>query len=135
MSVEAALGGVHLLTRSSAMDGLSSEQWPILLRVDERDFVRYRGEPGRLTTNLDLVFERAIARGTLPLADGGIADIGAMHVSIVRVIRRATGCTVLLRRSYVESLFSVPHYGDFMYVLRNTIRGEAACSDMQPVSL
>jgi len=133
-SVEAALGGVRLLTRSNVIDDLSSERWPVLLKVDERDFVRYRGQPGRLTTNLDLIFERAIARAALPLADGGSADIGAMHVRIVRVIHRATGCTVLLRRSYVESLFSVPHYGDFMYVLRNTIRGEAAGSDVQPVS-
>lgn len=133
MTVQAALGGVRLLTRSNAMDGLSSEQWPVLLRVDEGDFVRYRGEPGRLTANLDLIFERAIARGALPLADGATADISAMHVSIVRVIRRATGCTVLLRRSYVESLFSVPRYRETMYVLRNKTRGEAAGSDVQPL--
>lgn len=134
MSVEAALGGVRLLTRSSAMDGLSSEQWPILLKVGERDFVRYRDEPGRLTTNLDLIFERAITRGALPLADGATVDISATHVSIVRVIRRATGCTILFRRSYVESLFSVPHYRDFMYVLRNKARGEAAGSDVHQLS-
>ena len=36
----------------------------------------------------------------------------ATHVRIVRVIRRATGCTILLRRSYVESLFSTPRYRD-----------------------
>jgi hypothetical protein len=134
-SVEAALGAVRLLTSANAMEGPSSEQWPIVLRVEERDFVRYRGEPGRLTTNLDLIFERAIARGALPLADGAGADIRARHVSIVRVIRRATGCTVLLRRSYVESLFSVPHHEHFVYVLRNRERAEAAGSDVQPLSV
>jgi hypothetical protein len=134
MSVEAALGGVRLLTRNDAMDGLSSEQWPILLSVDEQDFVRHRSEPGRLTTKLDLIFERPIARGALPLADGATADISARHVSIVRVIRRATGCTILLRRSFVESLFSMPHYEDFMYVLLNKTRGEAAGSDVHELS-
>jgi hypothetical protein len=133
-SVEAALGGVRLLTRSNAMDGEWSELWPILLKVDERDFVRHRGEPGRLTASLNLIFERAIARGALPLADGATTDIGAMHVSIVRVIRRATGCTVMVRRSYVDSLFAVPHQEDFIYVLRNKTRVEAAGSDVQPVS-
>jgi hypothetical protein len=133
-TVEAALGGVRLLTRSNAMVGPSSEQWPILLRVDEGDFVRHRDEPGRLTANLDLIFERAVARDALPLADGATRDISAMHVSIVRVIRRATGCTVLLRRSYVESLFSMPRYRDFMYVLRNKARGEAAGSDVESLS-
>jgi hypothetical protein len=134
LSVEATLGGVRLLTRSDAMDRLSSEQWPVLLRVDEGDFVRYRGEPGRLIANLDLIFERAIVRAALPLADGATTDIGVMRVSIVRVIRRATGCTVLLRRSSVESLFSVPRYRDFIYVLRNQTRREAAGSDVQLLS-
>ena len=133
-SVEAALGGVRLLNRSSAMDDLSSEQWPILLRVEEQDFVRHRGEPGRLMANLDVIFGRAIARSVLPLADSATADIGAMRISIVRVIRRATGCTVLLRRSHVESLLSRPVFRDFMYVLRNGKRGEAAGSDVQPLS-
>lgn len=133
-TVEAALGGVRLLTGSNALDGPSSEQWPILLRVDEGDFVRHREEPGRLTATLDLIFERAVARDALPLADGATRDISAMHVRIVRVIRRATGCTVLLRRLSVESLFSMPRYRDFMYVLRNSTRGEAAGSDVQPLS-
>jgi hypothetical protein len=133
-TVELALGGVRLLARSDALDGPSSEQWPILLRVDEGDFVRHRNQPGRLTANLDLIFERAVARHTLPLAEGATRDIGAMHVRIVRVIRRATGCTVLLRRSHVESLLSMPRYRDFMYVLRNSARREAAGSDVQPLS-
>lgn len=133
-SVEAALGGVRLLTRNSATEDLSSQQWPMLLRLDERDFVRYRAQPGRLTASLDVVFERAVARGALPLADGATVDIGDVRTAIVRVIRRATGCTVLLRRSYVESLFSLPRYRNFMYVLRNKTRGEAAGSDVQELS-
>ena len=133
-TVEAALGGVRLLTRSNALDDPSSEQWPILLRVDEGDFVRHRDQPGRLTANLDLIFERAVARDALPLADGATRDISAIRVRIVRVIRRATGCTILLRRSFVESLFSMPRYRDFIYVLRNRTRGEAAGSDVQPLS-
>jgi hypothetical protein len=133
-TVEAALGGVRLLTGSNSLDGSSSEQWPIVVRVDEGDFVRHRAEPGRLTANLDLIFERAVARDVLPLADGATRDVTAMRVRIVRVIRRATGSTVLLRRSYVESLFSTPRYRDFIYVLRNRTRGEAAGSDVQPLS-
>jgi hypothetical protein len=133
-SVEAALGGVRLLTRNQGLDRFSSEQWPVLLQVDERDFVRYRHDPGRLTTTLNLVFERTVERAALPLADGSTTNINGMRVSIVRVIRRATGCTVLLRRSYVESLFSAPQYREFAYVLRNKERGEAAGSDLQPIS-
>jgi hypothetical protein len=134
VSVEAALGGARLLTRSSEVDGLSSEQWPMLLRVDEADFVRYRGEPGRLTANLNLIFERAVVRGALPLADGATTDISGVHIRIVRVIRRATGCTVLLRRASVESLFSLRWHRDFMYVLRNETRREAAGSDVGELS-
>ena len=134
VSVEAALGGIRLLTRSDMMDALSSEQWPALLNVSEADFMRYRGVAGRLATTLDLLLERPIARGALPLADGATADIGATHVSIVRVIRHATGCTVLVRRSYVESLFSRRQYRDFMYVLNNTARREAAGSSVRPVA-
>ena len=77
-TVEAALGGVRLLTRSNALESPSSEQWPILLRVDEGDFVRHRDQPGRLTANLDLIFERAVARDALPLADGATRDISAI---------------------------------------------------------
>lgn len=138
-TVEAALGGVRLLTRGNARDDISSERWPMLLRVDEGDFVRYRGERGRLTANLDLIFERAIARSALPLADGATVDINGRHVRIVRVIRRATGCTVLLRHSYVESLLSRPsYYPGFMFryvfAMRNKTRKEAAGSDVHPLT-
>jgi hypothetical protein len=133
-AVEAALGGVRLLTKSGETDAMSSEHWPMLLSVDEHEFARHRSEPGRLTVTLDLVFERAAVRGSLPLADGSTQDIGPLHVSVVRVIRRATGCTVLFRRSHVETLFSLPRYADFMYVLRNGARGEAAGSDVHGLS-
>jgi hypothetical protein len=133
-AVEATLGGARLLTKSSGIDATPSEQWPVLLTVDEGDFVRHRSEPGRLTANLDLAFERPIVRASLPLADGFAQDIGPQQLSLVRVIRRATGCTVLFRRTYVDSLFSLPRRGDFMYVLRNGARGEAAGSDLHELS-
>jgi hypothetical protein len=134
-AVEAALGGVRLLTKGGEIDEMSTEWWPTLLRVDERDFVQHRREPGRLTANLDLVFERPVVRGALPLADGSTRDIGPSKFSIVRVIRHPTGCTVLFRRSYVETLFTSPRYSDpFMYVLRNGGRGEAAHGDARPLS-
>lgn len=57
-AVEAALGGVRLLNRSLQMESLSADRWATL-RVDEEDFIRYRTERGRLTTDLDIVFERA----------------------------------------------------------------------------
>jgi hypothetical protein len=129
-SVEAALGGMRLITRN-ATDAVSAEQWPTALRVSEEDFVRYRNEPGRLVASVDLLFNRPVARGVLPLSDGATAVIDGMRVTIARIIRRATGCTVLVRRSYVEPLFSPPQYRDFIYVLRNATRGEAASTDAQ----
>jgi hypothetical protein len=130
LSVEAALGGMRLITRN-ATDAVSAEQWPTALRVSEEDFVRYRNEPGRLVASVDVLSDRAVARGVLPLSDGATTVINGMRVTIARIIRRATGCTVLLRRSYVEPLFSPPHYRDFIYVLRNATRGEAASTDAQ----
>ena len=78
-AIEAALGGARLLTKSREIDAMSSQQWPVLLSVDEGDFVRRRSEPGRLTSDLDLVFERATLRGSRPLADGSTQDIGPLQ--------------------------------------------------------
>jgi hypothetical protein len=132
-SVEAALGGVRLLPPNDAAEAAASQQWPTVLKVDEGDFVRYRRDAGRLTADVDLLFERATVRGTLPLADHATLEIGNMHVSVVRVIRRPTGCIVLLRRSYVESLFTQRRYRDIIYVLRNTLRAEAVSGDAVPL--
>ena len=123
--MEYALGGVRLLSRRDASDVLSADRWPTLLKVNEDDFVRHRSEPGRLTANLDVLFERPLVRRVLPLTDGAATDMEGARVSIVRVIRRATGCTVLLRRSYVETLLSVTRYRQFIYTLRNPTRREA----------
>ena len=133
-AVERALGDVRLLTKGGEAEAMMSEQWPLLLSVDERDFVQHRSEPGRLTVDFDLVFEQPSVRGSLPLADHASQDVGPLHQSVVRVIRRATGCTVLFRRSYVESLFSVPRRGDYIYVLHNRARGEAAAGDVHELS-
>ena len=127
-AIEAALGGVRLLDRSRRMEGASPEHWATVLRVSEEEFVRFRSESGRLTTGLDILLERGIPRTTVPLSDGATAEFNDVRNKIVRVIRRATGCTVLFRRSYVESLFSPHGYRDLTYVLRNQARREAISS-------
>lgn len=132
-ALEASLGA-RLITRSVETDAMSAEQWPVVLTVDEHDFLRHRNEPGRLTVDLDLMLERAAVRGRLPLADGFTQEIGPYRASIVRVIRRATGCTVLLRLSHVETLFALPRYSTLTYVLHNPARREAAAADVQPLS-
>jgi hypothetical protein len=131
-AIEAALGGVRLLNRSPQRDGLPADRWTTLLRVDEGDFIRYRTERGRLTTDLYIMFERGTPRGVLPLVDGVTAEVNRAQSRMVRVIRRATGCTVLFRRSYVESLFTPREHHDLTYALRNQSRGEAVASTGMP---
>jgi hypothetical protein len=133
-AVEAALGGMRLLTRNREIDPAASEHWPVLLRVEDRDFIRHRSETGRLTANLDVAFDRIDPRAALPLTDGATQDMGPFTVRVVQVIRHATGCTLLLRRSHVETLFSPPTYIPFMYVLRNGTRGELAGGDVRELS-
>jgi hypothetical protein len=125
-SAVAAALGAHVLTREGEIDNRTSEQWAMLLNLDERDFVQYRTGAGRLTADLALMLERMVVRGRLPLADGSAVDVGSVRESIPRVIRRATGCTVLVRRASVESLFAFPGRREFLYVLHNPARREAA---------
>jgi hypothetical protein len=133
-SIEAALGGARLLAGSGLpYDRALVGEWPVLLRVDERDFAGHRAERGRLSATLDVTFRRPIVRVTLPLAFGAAAHVDARHVTIVGVIRRAAGCTILLRHAYVEPLLSVLPYRNFVYVLRNRTRNEAAASEVRPI--
>ena len=128
-AVEYALGGVRLLTGRGNSDAVPVGRWPTGTKVNEEAFVRHRSEPGRLIANLDVLFERGLVRLVLSLADGAATNVDGARVSIVRLIRRPTGCTVLLRRSYVESLLSVARYRQFIYALRNSTRREAIASD------
>lgn len=131
-AVAAALGGVRLLNQSPKLAALSGEQWTVVLRVEEEDFIRYRSERGRLTTDVDIVFERAIPRNSLPLVAGASAELHDVENKIVRVLRRATGCTVLFRRSYVESLLTPREHSNVTYALRNPSRREAIYSGVTP---
>jgi hypothetical protein len=133
-ALESALGGVRLLTAGTRDNAAAAEQWPLLLTVDDRDFARHRRERGRLTADLSIMLDRPVVRGVLPLADGAVHDTGPFRVAVVRVIRRATGCTVLLRRSHVEPLVSLPRYAFFTYVLRNGARREAAAGEVHELS-
>jgi hypothetical protein len=133
-AVEAALGGARLL---ATMDppAFVSEQWPTLLDMTEDEFVRYRHDDGRLSVQLNLIFGRGIVRAALPLADGARRDVGKAHVSIVSVLRRATGCTVLFRSTHVEPLFSpADATHDLVFALRNNARREAVIGDSQDLS-
>jgi hypothetical protein len=132
-SMEAALGA-RLLTRNDAAESAWSQQWPVVLKVADDEFARYRRQRGRLDADIAMLFERAIVRAMLPLADRATITLGDARVSIVGVIRRATGCTVLLRRAFTESLFTLPRYRNIVYALRNLSRGEAVEADARPLA-
>ena len=127
-SIEAALGGARLVTRAFRPPD-SPDEWTRVLQIEEQMFAAHRNETGRLTANIDIHFERPLLRATLPLVEGAHTDLDRAHIEIARVIRRATGCTVLLRMSFVEQLFSRHFYPNFMFLLRNRTRGEAAWSE------
>ena len=123
-SIEAALGGSRLLTKRDGPTG--PEQWPPVLQVEEDIYANHRAQSGRLTANVEILFDRPVVRAAIPLRDGSRVDLNGTHFVIVRVVRRATGCTVFLRQSAVEPLFSPRSYSNFLFVLRNRARAEAA---------
>jgi hypothetical protein len=130
-TLESALGGIRLLTAPPIREGGSSTASPMLLTVNEEQFRRRRSEPGRLTAEVDVIFETPVVRATLPLAESASADIDDVRLEIRRMFPRPTGRAVVFRRSSVESLLMVPRYRQFTVVLVNRGRGEGLEGDRQ----
>jgi len=128
-TIQTALGGARLLTQRESKDETSISASPTLLSVADEEFVRYRAEPGRLTADVDVLLERPLVRATMPLGAGQSIKLDNLTFRIERIIPRRSGRTIVFRRSTVESLFMLPVYRDFIFVLVNRSRREAVEGD------
>ncbi len=106
----------------------------MLLSVNDEQFRRHRSEPGRLTAEVDVLFETPVVRATLPLAERASVGIDDVRLTIQRIAARPNGRAIVFRRSSVESLLMMPRYRQFTVVLVNRERGEGLEGDRQPGS-
>jgi hypothetical protein len=125
-SLRSAMGSLRLLEPDAGED---YELWPVLLNVTEPDFARYGHTPGRLTATVDFYLHRWRIAGAIPLEAGRRLEEDTRRIEIVRVDRRADGCTVLLRDISITPLFLSRTFNQQEFVLRNgglaqAIRGD-----------
>jgi hypothetical protein len=125
-SVRGALGSARLM-ESEAADGY--ESWPVLLNLTEQDFARYAHTPGRLTATLDFYLHRSRIAAAIPLRAGARIQDDTRRIEIVRVDRRADGCTVMLRDISITPIFRAGSFNPEAFVLRNATQAQAIRGD------
>ena len=121
--MQSALGNVRL----ASFDDDRYTQWPVVLIVSDSEYERYGRGAGRLTLDADFHLYRSRLAGSLPLTDGASLRADSMRFDVVRVLRRADGCSVVMRESLAPSLpFSRPTAPrSYQVVLLNISKGEA----------
>jgi hypothetical protein len=129
--LQAVLGHVRL----AAIAAGDSDSVPVILKVTEPEYERHGRQAGRLTATVDFHLNRFHALGALPLATGAMLRDQDDRFEILRVVRSADGCELLMRRFNVIPLWAGRSGRHLHFVLRNPGRGEATEGDEVSTSL
>jgi hypothetical protein len=121
-AVEAALGARILSTRDLSD---TRETWTPMITIREQDFVRHRGQSGRLEAKVDLITSQMRVVGTLPVTPGASLDRGVSRLDIAAVERGTDSRTVVIRRWRTQSLLSPEFTRDQTFAIRRRSSGEA----------
>ena len=114
-----------------AMMEPSSEQsytyavWPALLTLSEPDYVRHRGQRGRVDATLDFYLRRSRVVATLPLTLHAAWNDAGAHAEIVGVEPQPDGINLRVRWWRIDSPLRPRYLDAHEFVLRNRRRGEA----------
>ena len=123
-AAEAALGTRILVTRD-----LSEQRktWTPMITITEQEFIRRRGQSGRLEANVDMIAMQMREVGTLRLAPGMSLDRGVSRLEIVAVQRGSDTDTrdVVVRRWRTQSPLSAEPTREQFFALRRRSSGEA----------
>jgi hypothetical protein len=125
--LQSALGNVRL----PGSDAGEYDTWPVVLKVTGQEYARYGETAGRLTADVEAFVYRSRLAGSMPLAAGAVLRSGATRFEMLQVLRRADGCSVLVRQSMVGSSGEPSATRSFQLLLRNAMRGEALTGDSE----
>ena len=118
-----------------AFDEEFYDHWPVVLVVGNEEYTRYGSQAGRLTASVHFEAERYRIVGSLPLAGGARLRSESDRFEMIRVRRRADGCSLVVRQLRVQPLWEPPLQRSFHFILRNAARGEAIDGDSRQVPI
>jgi hypothetical protein len=99
--------------------GVSTVEFAALIRANDAELARYGSQPGRLTSTLTYSLLRSRVVGVLPLRDGALYRDRSLRVDLLRVERRHSSCSVLVRHWRASPWWSPTAYRSYEVVLRN----------------
>lgn len=128
-ALQYALGEIYII---NAKDRSYHSQ--NIVTLDEDDYDKYVREIGKLSLNVDLIAYRYAIAVTLPLKKNARYEQGSKETLITDVLKRTSGCTVMIRERTINLLFAadarptVVEYAqarNVKYILCNKKRKEA----------
>jgi hypothetical protein len=107
--------------------GLSEEgnDWTPLVMFTDQDFLRRRGQTGRLESSIDLITTRMRVVGTVPLRPGASLERDGWRLDIAAVRQAVDGRTVVMRRWDTTSLLPAGLTRERHLAVRHRSTGEA----------
>lgn len=124
MPVSALLGGARILNAPNYLYDAGDDTWPPIAALSEEQYLRYRGQTGRL----DATFEFQIMGAdihTLPLRAGSAIRTGTSALEIRQAQPRLDGYSVGIRTWEAASLLTPGTYREDTFVLWNRDSGAA----------
>ena len=121
-AAQAALGARLLVNPGFFEEG---DDWTPMIMLTEQQFLRHRGQTGRLEATIDLITAQMREVGTLRLMPGASLDRGGSRLEIAAVQRATDGRTVVIRQRNIQPLLSVGVTPETHYAVRRRSSGEA----------